>query len=102
MKEQYEQATQEGREAKESHANDASVVDPEKIKHIKDIFEKGGSEERVANKVSEHLVDPEKLKQLKGLFESGGENTSGEKPERQDEVILGGIFVFILSTQFHC
>lgn len=91
LKEQYEQATQEGREAKESHANDASVVDPEKIKHIKDIFEKGGSEERVANKVSEHLVDPEKLKQLKGLFESGGENTSGEKPERQDEVILGAI-----------
>lgn len=92
MKEQYEQATQEGREAKESHADDANVVDPEKIKHIKDIFEKGGSEERTAaNKVSEHLVDPEKLKQLKGLFESGGENSFGEKPERQDEVILGGI-----------
>lgn len=92
MKEQYEQATQEGRDGKECHVNDASVVDPEKIKHIKDIFEMGGNEERTSvNKSSEHLVDPEKLKQLKGMFESGGDSAFGEKHERHEEVILGAI-----------
>jgi hypothetical protein len=90
LKEQYEQATQEGKDGKEFHVNDANV-DPEKIKHIKDIFEMGGSEEKTStSKTSEHLVDPEKLKQLKGMFESGGENF-GEKHERHEEVILGGI-----------
>lgn len=92
LKEQYEQATQEGRDGKECHVNDASVVDPEKIKHIKDIFEMGGNEERTSvNKSSEHLVDPEKLKQLKGMFESGGDSAFGEKHERHEEVILGAI-----------
>ena len=100
LKEQYEQATQEGKDGKEFHVNDANV-DPEKIKHIKDIFEMGGSEEKTsANKTSsEHLVDPEKLKQLKGMFESGGE-IFGEKHERhEEEVILGGIIHFIQQTQ---
>lgn len=100
MKEQYEQAAQEAREGKETHLTDANV-DPEKIKHIKGIFERGGSEERTSgNKVSEHLVDPEKLKQLKGMFESGGDNGSGEKQERHEEVILGGNSVFISCIRF--
>lgn len=108
LKEQYEQATQEGKDGKEFHVNDANV-DPEKIKHIKDIFEMGGSEEKTsANKTSsEHLVDPEKLKQLKGMFESGGE-IFGEKHERHEEVILGGKYytlwnnsnVFFLNNTF--
>jgi hypothetical protein len=98
LKEQYEQATQEGKDGKEFHVNDANV-DPEKIKHIKDIFEMGGNEEKTsANKTSEHLVDPEKLKQLKGMFESGGENF-GEKHERHEEVILGGNSHFIQRMQ---
>ncbi len=98
LKEQYEQATQEGKDGKEFHVNDANVVDPEKIKHIKDIFEMGGNEEKTsANKTSEHLVDPEKLKQLKGMFESGGENF-GEKHERHEEVILGGILHIFYTT----
>lgn len=98
LKEQYEQATQEGKDGKEFHVNDANV-DPEKIKHIKDIFEMGGNEEKTsANKTSEHLVDPEKLKQLKGMFESGVENF-GEKHERHEEVILGGKTHFMKRMQ---
>lgn len=101
MKEQYEQATQEGRDGKESHANDASVVDPEKIKHIKDIFEMGGNEDRTSvTKSSEHLVDPEKLKQLKGMFENGGDNAFGEKHERHEEVILGGNVICFFFLKF--
>ena len=94
LKEQYEQATQEGKDGKEFHVNDANIVDPEKIKHIKDIFEMGGTEEKMsASKSSEHLVDPEKLKQLKGMFESG--NLSEKHERHEEEVILGGITHFL-------
>lgn len=50
----------------------------------------GNEERTSVNKSSEHLVDPEKLKQLKGMFESGGDSAFGEKHERHEEVILGG------------
>lgn len=89
LKEQYEQAVLEGREGKESHVDDLKV-DPEKIKHIKDIFEKGGNDEEMTmTRESEHVVDPEKLKLLKNMFENG-EQLSGEKQERQEEIDIPG------------
>lgn len=90
MKEQYEQAVLEGQQGKESQVNDLNV-DPEKVKSIKGIFEKGGSEENSAamNKSSERVVDPEKLKQLKDMFEHG-ELGSSEKHERQEELEVTG------------
>ena len=92
MKEQYEQAVLEGQEGKDSHNIDDLNVDPEKMKHIKNIFEKGAVEDLTSstNKSSEHVVDPEKLKQLKNMFEQGDVGT-GEKQERHEELILGGM-----------
>lgn len=97
LKEQYEQALQESQSSKEGLAADASVVDTEKIKQIKNIFEKGGSEERMAaNKTAEPVVNPEKLKQIKGLFEGGLERQSSVEKQEREEFILGGIsFLFI-------
>jgi len=92
LKEQYEQAVLEGQEGKDSHNIDDLNVDPEKMKHIKNIFEKGAVEDLTSstNKSSEHVVDPEKLKQLKNMFEQGDVGT-GEKQERHEELILGGM-----------
>ena len=99
LKEQYEQAVQEGREGKESHIDDLKV-DPEKIKHIKDVFEKGLNDEVIMARESEHLVDPEKLKQLKNIFENGDQLSAGEKQERQEEIdIPGGTPLLLLSIQ---
>lgn len=97
LKEQYEQAAQGSQNGKDGQHLDASVVDPEKIKHIKDIFEKGGSEERTSQSKSPDLVvDPEKLRSLKGLFESGGENSSNARAERQEEIIPAGLLFAVM------
>lgn len=90
LKEQYEQALQAGNDSKDGQAADANVVDPEKIKQIKNIFEKGGSEERMAaSKVTEPVVNPEKLKQIKGLFEGGLERQSSVEKQEREEFFLG-------------
>ena len=82
---------QAGKDSKDGQTGDANVVDPEKIKQIKNIFEKGGSEERMASsKVTEPVVNPEKLKQIKGLFEGGLERQSSLEKQEREEFFHGG------------
>lgn len=73
------------------------------MKHIKNIFEKGAVEDLTSstNKSSEHVVDPEKLKQLKNMFEQGEVGT-GEKQERHEELILGGMCHRVLKIPILC
>jgi len=92
LKEQYEHAVQgvNSDEGKEAHVSDVNV-DPEKIRNIKDIFEKGeDSSQSAAKQPAEHVVDPEKLKSLKDMFENVTDLVGDKHTERLEELNVPG------------
>ena len=89
MKEQYENAVQETTNEVSNKVNDVSV-DAEKIRNIKDIFEKGIDGEVVKNCEQLVAVDPEKLKSLKDMFEKANDGVNEEKHDRTEELNVPG------------
>lgn len=89
LKEQYENAVQETTNEVSNKVNDVSV-DAEKIRNIKDIFEKGIDGEVVKNSEQLVAVDPEKLKSLKDMFEKANDGVNEEKHDRTEELNVPG------------
>jgi len=89
LKEQYENAVQETTNEVSNKVNDVSV-DAEKIRNIKDIFEKGIDGEVVKNCEQLVAVDPEKLKSLKDMFEKANDGVNEEKHDRTEELNVPG------------
>ena len=83
LKEAYEQAVQE-RKDKDGHMVDINC-DPDKIKHLKKVFERKNNDDQTVNKEELHF-DPEKMKQMKQVFENSTTNFRLSNHERQEEL----------------
>jgi len=91
LKEQYENAVQETNNEGLIKISDVNV-DAEKIRNIKDIFEKGMDSETTKTNEQHITVDSEKLKSLKDMFEKTNDENgvNGEKHDRTEELNVPG------------
>lgn len=108
LREAYEQAASESRD-KDNHAVDINGVDPDKVRSLKDKFERSNSDDKsngdaqLGYKDDFHgHLDAEKMRHMKDVFEKAAEDVRNgvhhvERQEELSRIARGGRRLFPLN-----